>query len=153
MFTYKFVVRTDKGNSLRLRLTSMRKITEISLGVQLSPDDLADAMSVKPKSQNLKWKTLVSNFQAKLDEIKCELLKSGRVDEDVRIIREIVLKECFNREETSQKEETGQFVTHFQSFIDGKTNKGMKGIYQHTLDRIRLFDTDIDKKSFEDVDL
>lgn len=154
MFTYKFIVRADKGSSLRLRLTNNRKVAEISMGVSLAPEDLANAMSVHPDSRNMKWKTLISSFQAKLDDIKCELLKSGRSDEDVRVIRDIVLKECFNREDVEPaKEESGQFVRYFQSFIDGKTNKGTKGVYKHTLDRIRLFDPDIDKKSFENIDL
>ena len=154
MFTYKFIVKENKGNSLRLRLTNNRKVVEISMGVQLSPEDLADAMSVKPKSNNIKWKSVISDYQAKLDDIKCELLKSGRADEDVKVIRDIVLRECFNREETEQTNKTGgQFVTHFQSFIDGKTNKGTKGVYKHTLDRIRLYDSKIEQKSFEDIDL
>lgn len=154
MFTYKFIVKENKGNSLRLRLTNNRKVAEISMGVQLSPEDLADAMSVKPKSNNIKWKSVISDYQAKLDDIKCELLKSGRADEDVKVIRDIVLKECFNREEAEQENKTGgQFVTHFQSFIDGKTNKGTKGVYKHTLDRIRLYDSKIEQKSFEEIDL
>lgn len=154
MFTYKFIVKENKGNSLRLRLTNNRKVAEISMGVQLSPEDLADAMSVKPKSNNIKWKSVISDYQAKLDDIKCELLKSGRADEDVKVIRDIVLKECFNREEAEQANKTGgQFVTHFQSFIDGKTNKGTKGVYKHTLDRIRLYDSKIEQKSFEEIDL
>ncbi|MDE7440887.1 MAG: site-specific integrase [Muribaculaceae bacterium] len=154
MFTYKFIVKENKGNSLRLRLTNNRKVAEISMGVQLSPEDLADAMSVKPKSNNIKWKSVISDYQAKLDDIKCELLKSGRADEDVKVIRDIVLKECFNREETEQEDKTGgQFVTHFQSFIEGKTNKGTRGVYKHTLDRIRLYDSKIEQKSFEEIDL
>jgi hypothetical protein len=47
----------------------------------------------------------------------------------------------------------GNFTAHFQSFIDNKKNKGTKGVYKHTLDKIRLFDPDIDKRSFEDIDL
>lgn len=154
MFTYKFFIRENKGNSLRLRLSNNRHNAEISMGVQMLPEDLADAMSEKPKTKNLKWKTLLSTFQAKLDDIKCELLKEGRADEDVKVIREIVMRECFNCDNTkSPKEEIGQFVACFQSFIDGKTNKGTKGVYKHTLTRIRLFDPDIEKKSFEDINL
>lgn len=157
MFSYKFLVRVDKNNALKLRLTNNRKKVEVSIGVSLTPDDLENALSEKPKPENMKWKTLLNGYMAKLDEIKCELLKEGRFDEDVKVIRDIVLKECMGRDEKKTEEaptETlGQFVTHFQSFIDGKTNKGTKGVYRHTLDRIRLFDPDVDKKSFEDIDL
>ena len=157
MFSYKFVVDTARNNSLRIRLTNNRKKVEVSIGISLTLEDLENALSEKPKTQNMKWKSLLTGYMAKLDEIKCELLKSGRAGEDVKNIRDIVLKECFDRVEKKSEEaptETlGQFLTHFQSFIDGKTNKGTKGVYRHTLDRIRLFDADIDKKSFEDIDL
>lgn len=153
MFSYKFVVRVEKNNALRLRLINNRKMTEVSIGVSLTPDDLENALSEKPKPENLKWKSLLNGYMAKLDEIKCELLKSGRADEDVKVIRDMVLKECFDREDEAPKETLGQFVMHFQSFIDSKANKGTKGVYRHTLDRIRLFDPDVDNKSFEDIDL
>lgn len=45
------------------------------------------------------------------------------------------------------------FIGHFQRFVNGKTNPGTIGVYKHTLDRIRLFDPDIDNKNFEDIDL
>lgn len=153
MLSYKFIVDTARHNALRLRLTNNRKKVELSIGVDLTPEELEDALSEKPKPQNMKWKSLLANITAKLDEIKCELLKSGRYDEDVKVIRDLVLKECFDRDVTPQKKLLGPFAAHFQLFIDGKTNKGTKGIYQHTLDRIRLFDPNIDKKRFEDIDL
>lgn len=153
MFSYKYIVDTARNNSLRLRLTNNRKKVELSIGISITTDDLEDALSEKPKPENMKWKSLLTNITAKLDEIKCELLKSGRSDEDVKVIRDLVLKECFDRDVTPQKKSLGPFAAHFQLFIDGKTNKGTKGIYRHTLDRIRLFDPDIDKKAFEDIDL
>lgn len=157
MFSYKFFIRIDRDNDLRLRLINNRKKVEVSVGINLTPEDLDDSLSEKPKPQNVKWKSLLTGYMAKLDEIKCELLKSGRFDEDVKVIREIVLRECFDREVKKHEEAPevtlGQFVTQFQSFINGKTNKGTKGVYKHTLDRIRLYDPDVDKKSFEDIDL
>ncbi len=157
MFKYKFIIAKEKNNALRLRLINNRKKVEISFGVSLTPEDLENALSEKPKPQNVKWKSLLLRYAAKLDEIKCDLLKEGRHDEDVKVIRDIVLERCFNRvsetTEESSQDALGPFATHFQLFIDSKTNKGTKGIYQHTLDRIRLFDAEIDKKSFEDVDL
>lgn len=150
MFTYKFFVDVNRNNALRIRLTNNRKKVELSTGINLSPNDLENALSEKPRPQNAKWKSLIVNFTSKLDEIKCELLKSGRSNEDVRVIKELVRKECFG---IDVEEDSGQFVRHYQTFMNGKTNKGTKGVYQHTLDRMRLFDPEIDKKSFEDIDL
>ncbi len=125
---------------------------ELSVGMCISPEDLENALSDKPRPQNLKWKQLLMFYTAKLDEIKCDLLKSGRVNEDVRSIRDVVIRECFNRAEDS-KEDCGEFVAHFQSFIDGKSNRGTREIYQHSLNRIRLYDPDVDSRSFEEIDL
>lgn len=155
MFSYKFVVRANKNNSLRLRLINNRKMAEISLGLQMAQDTLDDALSPKPRPENLKWRTVLLRYQSKLDEIKCDLLNADNRDEDVNTIKEIVLSKCFNNPTEKEEEEAtnGTFVTHFQTFIDNKSNKGTKGVYVHTLDRIRLFDKDIDKKNFEEIDL
>lgn len=157
MFTYKFY-SNPRDNQLRLRLTNKRKKTEVSVGVTVPQEALNDAMSANPAPENIKWRSVLSLYQMKLDEIKCELLKQGRGNEDVNAIKRIVLEECFNRGDgpgnhgDSATPPTGQFVGQFRQFIDSKTNKGTKGVYQHTLDRIKLYDPDIASKSFEDID-
>lgn len=151
MFTYKFFVRKDKGNSLKLRLTNNRKSTECSLGINISQENLDDAMSRKPRPENVRWKSLIVNMESKLEDIKCELLKSGRFDEDVKVIRQMVLRECFDNEEGTESK--SNFVSHYMKFMESKSNRGTKGVYSHTLDRIRLYDPDIDKRSFDEIDL
>lgn len=160
MFTDKFYSDANRKNAVMLRITNNRRKAEINLGIRLSQETLDDVMSANPRPENMKWRSTLSLCQMKLDDIKCELLKQGRGDEDVNVIKQMVLKECFNRQDdTSENQEaeeqsaTGQFVAQFQHFIDGKSNKGTKGVYKHTLDRMRLFDPDIGKKSFEEIDL
>ena len=48
---------------------------------------------------------------------------------------------------------TGTFVKHYEQFMESKTNRGTRGVYKHTLDRIRAFDKNVDNKMFEDIDL
>lgn len=155
MFSYKFLVRAEKNNALRLRLTSNRKMVEISLGVSLPSENLSDALSENPKPENIKWRSLFSKYQSALDEIKCDLLKDGRTNVPVSEIKELVLDRCFNKvaETKDEKPQKVTFASRFQSFADGKINEGTKGVYKHTLDRIRLFDPDVDRKLFEDIDL
>ena len=71
MLSYKFIVNPERNNTLRIRLTNNRKKTELSLGIKISPEDLEDALSRSPKPQNLKWKSVLSVYQSKLDDIKC----------------------------------------------------------------------------------
>lgn len=153
MFSHKFIVRANKNNALRLRLTNNRKSVEISLGVSVAQDALDDALSLNPKQENIKLSVVLKKYQSILDGIKSDLLSKGRANEEVSAIKELVLAQCFNKFPEPEKPTAGTFVTHFQTFIDSKANKGTKGVYKHTLDRIRLFDADVDNKSFEDIDL
>lgn len=154
MLTYKFHVRSSRNNALMLRLTNNRKTVEIVTGVRMSEDVLENSLSEKTRRENMRWRTLLGKYTAKLDEIRYNLMCEGNGDMDVRQIKDIVLRECFarfNGDEDSCKSTTGAFVRHFQKFIDSKTNKGTQGVYKHTLDRMRLFDPDVDGKDFEDI--
>ncbi len=161
MFSYKFFIRANKNNSLRLRITYNRNNAEISLGVQMTQEILDDALLPKPRPENLKWRTLLQMYQAKLDEIKCDLLKEHNRDVGMSTLKDRILSECFNKSkkdeknEEKSKEETVavSFVSHFQTFVNNKSNDGTKGLYKHTLDRIKLFDKNIAKKTFDDIDL
>lgn len=123
------------------------------MGIRIEEKDLRDAMSDRPRPENVKWHTLFRLFQTKIGEIQCELMKEGRGDIDVKELREIVLRECFNRNDETSSDEApkGAFVKHFEQFIELKSNAGTKSLYQHTLDRSRMFDEELDKKNFEDI--
>ncbi len=150
MFTYKFIVRRDRKNTLMLRLICGRKKADISLGLQLTEDTLTDALSDKPKAENMKWRSVLLLYQDQLDELKCKQLRSRRGEWDIAEVKDMVLHDCLNKK---QDEDVVTFIGHFQRFVNGKTNPGTIGVYKHTLDRIRLFDPDIDNKNFEDIDL
>lgn len=156
MFTYKFIVRAERSNALMIRITNNRRSLEIGMGVKMSAETLSNALSTKPRPENMKWRSILSMYQTKLDDVKCDLIRNGSADIDVRKIKEIILRDCMGREGMNKDAETakaGCFVSHFQKFIDSKTNDGTKGVYRHTLDRMRLFDPDVDTKSFEDINL
>ena len=153
MFTYKILLRPGQ-NSVRLRLTNKRKVAEISLGIFLDAENFADVMSARPKAVNMKWKSLIASLTARLDEYRCELLKSGESDMDVKKIRDKVLRDFFSKDIPDEAEKPeGSFIRHFIAFADSKTNSGTRGVYLHTLNRIRLFDPEVEKKEFEEIDL
>lgn len=120
MFSYKFVIRTNKNNSLRLRLVHNRKMTEIALGVQMTQEILDDALLPKPRPENLKWRSLLLMYQSKLDEIKCDILKEHNRDVGMSTLKDRILSECFNK---SKKEEKNDSSTPFsKSNPIGKIN-------------------------------
>lgn len=161
MFTYKFLVN-PRDNALRLRISNNRKKAEIGMGFNVHPDFLENAMSEMPDKSNIKLRSSIMAWNVRIEDVRLDLMDSGREDADVKEIKELIQQAIFgsNVVKSDSKAPTKQrtdgktgFTSHFQTFIDAKTNKGTKGVYQHTLDRIRLHDPDIDLKSFEDIDL
>lgn len=141
-----------KANKLSVRFVNNRRKAELNLGVEATAADVADGLYTldNPKLKS-KLKATLVYFKPRIEEIinrkACEWAK----DVDVKLVRDFVGKELGLIDE--EDDNTIKFTRHFQRFIDSKTNKGTKGVYKHTLDKIRLFDPDIDKKTFEDVDV
>lgn len=152
MFSYKFVIDPSRGNSLRLRITNNRRKAEVSLGFSMTQEELDEALSLKPKAKGGKWRSVLMIYTSKIDELKRELLRDGRTREEASVIRDL-LKESFFGAVEDDDSPGGGFVGQFEKFIERKRNEGTKGVYKHTLDRVRLFDPDVGKKGFEDIDL
>ena len=95
---------------------------------------------------------LVSQYSAYLERLSAQILADGNMKIDVMEVRD-GFERHFGLVDEVEGKQVGEFVSHFQKFIDGKTNKGTKGVYKHTLDKIRSFDAKVDEKSFEDITL
>lgn len=149
--SFKFFVRAERNNTLSLRITNNRKKIDITLGVQMTQETLEDALSPNPRPQNAKWRSLIVRFQAKLDEIKCGLLKDGRADADPKIIKEIVLRELLNRE-VNNGSATGEVLTWFTRFADTHPEESKtRALYYHTLSKLRAFCPEFDTLQFKDI--
>lgn len=151
MFTYKFFIA--KNGKLALRLRNNNKKTEINLHHVMTPDELVITLAqVGGKRGTSRLKSQIAYYIAVMNRIADQLISECRMDEDIMVIRHMI-EVGFGIAKFEDKKPEGMFVKHFKKFIDGKTNKGTKGVYKHTLDRIMIFDPDIDKKSFEDITL
>lgn len=149
MFTYKFFVA--KNGKLALRLRNNNKKTEINLHHVITPDELVITLAqVGGKRGTSRLKSQLAYYIAVMNRIADNLIAECRMDEDIMVIRHMI-EVGFGIAKFEDIKPEGTFVKHFKKFIDGKTNKGTKGVYKHTLDKIRAFDPDIDKKSFEDI--
>lgn len=152
MFSYKFYVRQEKNDALMLRITNNRKKAEISMGLRVSQSELEAAS--KWSSGNIRLEKLLASWTMMIKELMLELSDKKEVDKDAKDVRAILQERLLGVAADKEAEPAiGNFTICFQNFIDGKTNKGTKGVYKHTLDRIRVFDPDVDKKRFEDIDL
>lgn len=156
MFTYRFIARADKQNDVRLRLTNNRATAQFSLGIKAKQEEVDAA--VAGKSGNVRLNKLLADWNARIRGYVLELAESMRGDIDVKEIKRELQKRLLGVEgeggsEKEDKPARGNFTEWFQKFIDSKANKGTKGVYEHTLNRIRLFDPDVDERNFEDIGL
>ena len=154
MFSFKFIVRSDKNDDLRLRITNNRASTQFSMGLKISSEELEAALS--GSSRNIRLEKMLASWTSQIKDLMLELADKKETDKDVKEIRVILQERLLGVAPTQQPKDEkpeGNFTAYFQNFIDGKENKGTKGVYKHTLDKIRSFDPDVDMKRFEDIDL
>lgn len=153
MFSYKFIVRSDKNDNLRLRVTNNRQSAQFSLGLRLSKSELESALS--GNSKNIRFEKMLASWTSQIKDLMLELSDQKEADKDVKEIRAILMERLLGvaPKQPEEEKQKGNFTAFFQCFIDSKENKGTKGIYKHTLDKIHSFDPDIDKKDFEHIDL
>lgn len=150
MISFSFFA--TKSNKLSVRFVNDRRKAELNLGVEATVSDVSDALYAldKPRLKS-KLKNTLAYFKPRIDEIIKRKSADWPKDIDVKFVRDYIGKELGLIDE--DEDEAVKFTRHFQKFIDSKTNKGTKGVYKHTLDKIHAFDPDIDKKNFEDITL
>ena len=156
MFSTKIYVDTNRNNALMLRITNNRKKAELSLGFQMPEDTFANIMSSKPKIENLRFKSLLSEWLATIDNLKVELAKENRGDEDVKTLKNLVRNAIFGKDMTKDAEESSHtndvtFPTYFKEFAKKKGNGRTKAIYLATLSRMEAFDSRLADMNFEDI--
>ncbi len=152
MFSYKFYIREEKNDLLMLRITNNRKKAEMSMGLRMTQSELDAALS--GSSKNIRLEKMLASWTMQIKDLMLELSDRKQADMDVKEIRTILQERLLGIVAEKEPETAnGNFTAYFQNFIDGKENKGTKGVYKHTLDKIRSFDPDVDMKRFEDIDL
>lgn len=153
MFTTKIYVDTKRNNALMLRITNNRKKSELSLGFQMDENTLADALSYRPKPENVRYRSLLTHWQCVIDDLKIQLAKEGRYDEDVKTIKEMVMNALFGVNEDAGEITVDKtlFANYFRDFADRKSNNRTHAIYWATLSRMLAFDSNLEKMKFDEV--
>ena len=147
MFYFKFIVRADKNNAVKLR----RDKTEIALGFKISEETLRNALSVKPRPENVKWKAVLMRYTAKVEEVQCKLMSLSCRDKDLKTVRNMVEESIFGKKPAEESAVSGSFIKMFKEYINRQTKPSTKEIYLHTLGRMELYDPEVGGKNFEDI--
>lgn len=145
MITTKFIVREDKNNSLRLRITAGRQKCELALGFNIDKPTLANILSSAPAKNNLHLAQMLDVLQAKVDSIRAEYVIKG-VEPTLAEFKERILTEVINKP-TKPK---GCFVDIFKEFADNH-NESTKELYYYSLRRIEQFDKYISTRSIDEI--
>lgn len=153
MFSYKFIV-SPKGK-LSVQLICNCKKSQVSCRINTTKDQLALAQYPKRRTEDIAITSLRSalrEFESYLEFLQAKMPRIGMPKVDVKEIGED-FAEHFGLIKKRKVDNTGTFVKHYEQFMESKTNRGTRGVYKHTLDRIRVFDKNVDNKMFEDIDL
>lgn len=135
-----------------LRIINNRKKAEMSMGLKMTQPELDAALS--GMSGNIRLEKLIASWTMQTKDLMLELSDKKEADKDVKEIRTILQERLLGVVAAKEPEvSNGNFTAYFQDFINGKENKGTKGVYKHTLDKIRAFDPDVDKRNFDDIDI
>ena len=145
MITTKFIVREDKNNSLRLRITAGRQKCELALGFNVDKPTLVNILSSAPAKNNLHLAQMLDVLQAKVDSIRAEYVIKG-VEPTLAEFKERILTEVINKP-TKPK---GCFVDIFKEFADNH-NESTKELYYYSLRRIEQFDKYISTRSIDEI--
>lgn len=151
MFTYKFFIRLDRGNTLMLQILNNRRKAILSLGLQISEETLNDVLSAKPKATNKRYRSVIDHYVGVIEQVQADLATSNNPNADVKYIRDVISATLSG--EDIKDDRFGEFVTHYLQFVERKNTQGTKNVYNHTLSRIRAFDAQIDEKMFTDITL
>ena len=154
MFTHKFYVNPSKNNALMLRVTNNRKKAELSLGFQMTEDVLNDLLSTNSKSQNARMRSVLRHWQSIIEDIKIDLAKEMRDNEDAKTIRDIISTAFFGEKEAEDKNAaSGEFVLWFCKFADSHNSPQTRTRkdYYHTLSRLKSFARNLESLNFSDI--
>ena len=145
MITTKFIVREDKNNSLRLRITAGRQKCELALGFRIDKPTLENILSSAPAKNNLHLAQMLDVLKAKVDSIRAEYVIKG-IEPTLAEFKDRVLVEVINKP-TKPK---GCFVDIFKEFADSH-NESTKELYYYSLRRVEQFNKYIATRSIDEI--
>lgn len=152
MFSYKFIVRSDKNDDLRLRITNNRQSTQFSLGLKVSKSELDAALS--GDSDNIRLEKLIASWTAQIKDLMLELSDTKKSDMDAKNIKAILQERLLGLSIKPTEQSValhGNYKLYFSAFIEKLRNKRTKEIYHATLSRMVAYDPELDKRKFEDI--
>lgn len=148
MFTYNIYSRATRNNDVAVWIKHNGNKAEFSLGIELSPADLANAMSATPTPKNVRWHKYLSHLSQIINDVKVELTTSGVLGTmSAKDIRDIVKLRFFAYEEMTAKP---MLLSFYDKTIGRRTNAGYRASCEYTAAKIREY---LDSLGLSDIAL
>ncbi len=155
MFTVKIIIREDKNNSVRIRITNLRKSAQFSLGIVATKEDLENALSADANTKLSGVARTLRAYRAKIDLTTDQVVEDGKENEPASMLAEIFKNALLGSGEADipKDESKNLFLPFFKRCIDSKTNAGYKVSREYTYKTICEYCKNADSLTFEDIDL
>lgn len=122
------------------------------MGIQLTEDALEDALSAKPKRENMRWKSLLIHWHALIDDLKIRLARDLQGDKDAKEIKALLSQELLGRNgKAIVPQSEGSFVPFFEAHANLYERRSTRESYFYTLSCMRKFASNLDSLNFEDI--
>ena len=141
--------RATKGatpSPLKIQITHKRKVCYLSTGVKLLQeqwDNILCKVVIHPQKASINQN--LSALKARIDVAILEIMSDPKNFK-------LSAKDILDRLKGNDNAGAGTFYTRFIEYMDSRRAPGTRGVYQQTLSRMRAFDSDIEKRTFEDID-
>ena len=142
--------RKDGTGLLKISISSKSKIKYVSLDINLRPEDW-DGERVKTSHPNHKrLNNIISHRKLEAEDVEFDVNRNKTQDEDLEVIREAVYARMYP-EKVAKPKDRCLIWEGFEAFIAMKTKVRTKGVYRHTLSRLRSYRPDFDRLRYEDI--
>lgn len=166
MFSAKIYVNTNRNNMVTVRFTNNRKKAEMSLNIQMTEKELADAMLSYSKSR---FRPMVTYWQALIENIKNRLKRERRTAEDASVIKKMFSEALERMEELGtmpddayveedtyeipEEKEHGSFAEFFMKHANSYSKRSTHESNLYTLSCMKRFMPDgaLEMLDFEDI--
>lgn len=153
MFTFNFFTRGSSG-SLKIRITLNRKSTEISVpGISISRPDLANALSRNPRDSNLRVAKSIRSWSNQISNLRLSMLDGHEGPASLPEIRERIVSELFGTDNECVAADKSNWLGFYESYVKSKKNESYRISCGSTLKKMRDFDRNLPKMTFDDVTL
>lgn len=157
MFSFKFIVRSDKNDDLRIRITNNRVSTQFSMGLKISQYELDAALS--GESGNIRLEKMLASWTMQIKELMLELSDKKEVDKNVKEIRTILQERLLgvgqDQPPKATQKPSGNFAPFFLAHAKGYTRRSTRESNEYTLSAMRKFtaanNIKLDTLNFEDI--